>query len=229
VTAPSAPNRCPGAYLAAGILVFVAMTLVLVGISEDVIRHEPLIAADARFSAWLFAHRSPFLTSGMRVMTSFGATLMVTSISIALALYLLWRRHLYWLAALAWVVPGGALLNVVLKVTVHRARPNLDDPLLTLTGFSFPSGHTMMTSVLYGFVAAYVCAHTPHRARRVMAVCSAGILIALVGLSRIYLGVHYLSDVLGAMAEGLAWLSLWLTLVYAIWQRNSRTRERGIG
>ena len=106
------------------------------------------------------------------------------------------------------------------------ARPHFDDPILTLTGYSFPSGHTMMASVLYGVVAAYLCAHTPDWRLRALIIFSASVLIAVVGFSRVYLGAHYLSDVLGAMAEGLAWLSLCLTAVYTIWQRSNRIRRQ---
>jgi undecaprenyl-diphosphatase len=220
MTTRSAAKGLLGAHLAAGILVFATMTLILAEISEDVLSHEPLTVVDAQLSIWLHAHGSPWVTSAMRVATSFGSTLMVTCIAVALALYLLWRRHLYWLAALVLSVPGGALLNRLLKYACHRARPHFDNPILTLTGYSFPSGHTMMASVLYGVVAAYLCAHTPDWRWRLLIIVSAGVLITLVGFSRIYLGAHYLSDVLGAMAEGLAWLSLCLTVVYTIWQRS---------
>jgi len=207
-------------HLAAGIVVFAIMTLTLGEISEDAIKHEPLTVADARLSTWLHVHGSPLLTKAMFVATSFGAPLTVTCIAVAVGLYLLWRRRFYWLAALVLSVPGGALLNRLLKYAFHRARPHFDDPILTLTSYSFPSGHTMMASVLYGVVAAYLFAQTPDWRWRVLIIFSGSFLIALVGFSRIYLGAHYLSDVLGAMAEGLAWLSLCLTVVYTIWQRR---------
>lgn len=213
-------KRFLGLHLVAGILVFATMTLTLAEISEDVVRHEPLTVADAQLSTWLHTHGSPFLTSAMFVATSFGSTLTVTFISVALGLYLLWRRRFFWLAALASSVVGGMLLNRFLKYAFHRPRPHFDDPILTLTSYSFPSGHTMMATVLYGVVAAYLLTKTSDWRWRVLIILSAGFLITLVGFSRIYLGAHYLSDVLGAMAEGLAWLSLCLTLVYFIWQRR---------
>jgi undecaprenyl-diphosphatase len=92
----------------------------------------------------------------------------VTCIAVALGLYLLWRRRFYWLGALAASVAGGALLNKLLKYAFHRARPHFDDPILTLTSYSFPSGHTMMATVLYGVVAAYLLAKT----RAGVGVCS---------------------------------------------------------
>ena len=222
MTIRSAARGVPGAHLAAGILVFAAMTLILAGISEDVISHEPSTVADARFGAWLHGHEIPWATSVMRVATSLGSPLTVTCITVALALYLLWRRRLYWLTALVSSVLGGALLNRLLKYAFHRTRPHADDAILTLAGYSFPSGHTMLASVLYGVVAIYLCAHTPDWRRRVLLTCSAGVLIGMIGFSRVYLGAHYLSDVLGAMAEGLAWLSLCVTAVYTIWRRHHR-------
>jgi membrane-associated phospholipid phosphatase len=212
-------------HLLAGILVFATMTLTLGEISEDIINHEPLTIADAQLSAWLHARESPFLTSAMFVATSFGSTVTVTCISVALGLYLLWRRRFFWLAALVSSVLGGVLLNRLLKYAFHRPRPHFSDPILTLTSYSFPSGHTMMATVLYGVVAAYLFAKTPDWRWRVLIILSASLLIALVGFSRIYLGAHYLSDVLGAMAEGLAWLSLCLTVVYSTWRQRTHLKR----
>jgi membrane-associated phospholipid phosphatase len=222
--AHSAATGLSRALVAGGIVVFVAMTLVLAGISDRVVSRGPLTVTDVHLSLWLQLHRSPFVTGAMRLATSFGAPPTATCIAVATAFYLLWRqRHRYWFAALVLSVLGGALLNRLLKLAFHRARPHFDDPILTLTGYGFPSGHTMIASVLYGVVAAYLCAQTPDWHRRLLIAAAASVLIALVGFSRIYLGAHYLSDVLAAMAEGLAWLSLCLTAVYAIWLRSSRS------
>jgi membrane-associated phospholipid phosphatase len=213
------------ARLAVGMLIFAAMTLTLAEISVDVVgpeRGESWTLADAPVGTWLRSHGSPWLTGAMRVATSFGSPLVVTGIAVALALHMLWRRRLYWLAALVLSVPGGALVNRVLKDAVHRARPQVGDPLLTVSGYSFPSGHTLMASVLYGVVAAYVCAHTRDWRLRLLTVVSASVLTAVVGVSRVYLGAHYVSDVLGATAEGLAWLSLTVTAVYVMSLRSHR-------
>src|SRR6266536_4267633 len=220
-----------GLHLLAGIMVFAAITLILSKIPQAIINDEPFTAADAQLSAWLHAHRSSSLTSVMFVATSLGSTGIATGISVALGLYLLWRRRFFWFAVLVSSVVGGALLNRLLKYAFHRPRPHFDDPILRLTSYSFPSGHTMMATVLYGVIAAYVFAKTPDRRWRIVIVLSASFLIALVGFSRIYLGAHYLSDVLGAMAEGLAWLSLCLTAVNTMWRRRHReifegSRER---
>jgi undecaprenyl-diphosphatase len=208
--------------LLAGVIVFATMTLTLGEISEDVINREPLTVVDAQLSTWLHVHASRPLTTVMLVITALGATWTVTGIALTFLLYLFWRRRFDWLVAVASSVFGGMLLNKLLKYAFHRERPHFDDPILRLTSYSFPSGHTMMATVLYGVLAAYVFAEVKDWRARAMVTLAAGLLILLVGFSRIYLGAHYLSDVLGALAEGLAWLSLCLTVMYSVWgKRNS--------
>jgi undecaprenyl-diphosphatase len=103
---------------------------------------------------------------------------------------------------------GGSVLNILLKHYFQRQRPVLENPLVTLSSFGFPSGHTMGATLFYGLLALLI-AHSSRWAwsHRIFAFCGAALLIALVGASRIYLGAHYLTDVLGAIALGLAWLA----------------------
>jgi membrane-associated phospholipid phosphatase len=207
-------------HLVAGLLIFVTMTLTLAEISEDIVNREPLTVADAQLNTWLHSRRSPPLTRVMFAITFFGSTLAATLSAVPFGLYLIWRRRFYWLAGMISSIVGGVLLNRLLKYAFHRPRPFFNDPLLKLTSYSFPSGHTMTATVLYGVLAAYFFTTTTDLRARVLIVFSASLLILLVGLSRMYLGAHYLSDVLGAMAEGLAWLSLCLTAVYFAWGRS---------
>jgi len=207
-------------HLVAGVIIFATMTFTLGAISEDIRNHEPLTLADAQFSTWLHSHTLPLLTSAMFVVTSLGSSLIASCIAVVFGLYLIRRRRFYWLAAFLSSVYGGMLLNRILKYVFQRPRPHFDDPLLSLSSYSFPSGHTMTATVVFGVLAAYLFATTQNWRRRVVIVLVASFLILLVGFSRIYLGVHYLSDLLGAMAEGLAWLALCLTVVYSFWRRR---------
>jgi len=206
--------------LIAGVVIFVAMTAVLAEVSEDIINHEPLTVVDVQLSNWLHIHGSAGLTTVMRVLTFFGSTVVVCIAAIGFGGFLLRKRRFGWVVVLGAAVLGGALLNRLLKYFFHRPRPYFDDPILTLTSYSFPSGHTMMATVLYGAIAACLVAMTSDWRKRLVIVGGAVVLILIVGFSRIYLGAHYLSDVLGAMAEGLAWLSLCLTLVSAVLRRT---------
>jgi undecaprenyl-diphosphatase len=109
-----------------------------------------------------------------------------------------------------------------LKLAFYRPRPHFDDPILSLTGYSFPSGHTMAATVLYGILAVLLVTKVKRKRSKVLIALAASLLIALVGFSRMYLGAHYLSDVLGAIAEGLAWMSLCLTAMYSVWRQRNK-------
>ncbi len=201
------------------------MTLVVGAIGENVTNGEPLTLTDVTLSTWLQTHRSPSLVILLRVATELGSSWTAIPVALAFGLFLLWRRRPYWLAAIWLSVFGGMILNKFLKYVFHRPRPFINEPILALTGYSFPSGHTMTATVLVTVLAAYFMAHTERVATRVLVALSASLLIALVGFSRMYLGAHYLSDVLGALAEGLAWLSLCLTLVYSAWRSRGDNRK----
>lgn len=214
-----------GLPLIAGAIIFATMTLTLGEISEDIRNREPLTVADAQFSTWLHVHSTPLLTSAMFVVTYLGSGAVAACIAVTFGIYLIWRRRFYWLAAFLSSVYGGILLNRILKYEFQRPRPHFDNPLLSLSSYSFPSGHTMTATVVYGVLAAYFFTNTRDWRWRVLITCAATFLILLVAFSRVYLGAHYLSDVLGAMAEGLAWLALCLTVVYSVWRRYTLTGE----
>ena len=206
-------------HLIAGLLVFTSMTLTLGKIAEEVSSSAPLTITDVRFSNWLHANGSSALTRAMWIISSLHASAIV-GVAAVLIGFFLWRRHEhYWVLALWLSVFGGLLLNRILKLVFHRARPHFDDPLLILTSYSFPSGHTMIATVFYGALAAFVFAKRKSWPVRIFAAALAMTLIVLVAFSRVYLGAHYLSDVLGAMAEGFAWVALCLTALYYFWKQ----------
>ena len=208
-------------HLIAGLLVFLVMTLTLGEIAEDVRDGEPLTITDVHFSNWLHTHYSAPLTKVMWIITSLHASVVVCAAAVLVGLYLWRRRQRYWVVALWLSVFGGVVLNNILKLVFHRSRPHFRDAVQTLTTYSFPSGHTMIATVFYGALAAFVIAHSKSWPLRIFAVAVALALIMLVGFSRIYLGAHYLSDVLGAMAEGFAWIALSLTGLYYFWNRKT--------
>ena len=108
-----------------------------------------------------------------------------------------------WAAALI----GTALLNTTLKAVIQRLRPQLPEPWITETGWSFPSGHAMGSLVAYGFLAYLLTQMSPAEFPRRTAVMVLATLVLLIGFSRIYLGVHYLSDVIGGYAAATVWLT----------------------
>ena len=165
---------------------------------------------------------TPSSTARMALVSSFSSIVAVLSLCIAASTVLLWKRWWYGLLALVLVVPGGLLLNFLLKVAFARQRPGWSD--VNLPGYSFPSGHTMTATLLYGLLGVFFVLVVKSRWWRAIAVAFVFTIIGAVGFSRIYLGAHYFSDVVAAFAAGAAWLSICLTAVETL-----RRHRRAIG
>lgn len=183
-----------------------------------------LVALDVEVAVWLHRHATTSMSAWMRIVTDLHSTFAVACYAAAIAMVQAWRRHWRSVATLVVCVGGVLVLNVLLKNAFHRARPVFDDPLLTLATYSFPSGHVAGSTVLYGLFVVWVFGRTPRLHWRALAVDGALLAIAVVALSRMYFGVHYLSDVGAALAEGIAWLALCLSAIAATWPRGTAAR-----
>ena len=212
--------------LAAGAVLFVAAAWLFGGIAEDVVEKDPITVLDAEIAAWLHLRAFAPFTRFMLAVSLLHGIAGICAMATLFALYLLWKRERWWLLALLLAVPGGMLLNVGMKYAFHRERPHFDDPLVTLSTFSFPSGHTLAATVFYGTLAAYLLVRLPATGARCAVLGAAALLITLVAFSRMYLGAHFLSDVLAAVAEGIAWLSLCLMATATLQRRT--VLQRGI-
>ena len=207
--------------MTAGAFVLFGASWLFGGISEDVLTGDPLTAVDLAVAAWFHAHATPLMTEGMLAVSNFHSVAAVSAYVVVLALYLLWKRDWRWLGCVGAIVPGGMLLNVMVKHAFQRPRPNIDHALQVVSTYSFPSGHVAGAVLFYGVLGAMLVSKIDAWRWRVLIVFSAIALVLLVALSRMYLGVHYLSDVLGAFAEASAWLSLCLMGIHAWWQNRA--------
>lgn len=214
------PRGYLGLHLTMGVLLLIGASWLFGGIAEDVITGDPLTVTDKHVAEWFHQRTAPGLTAAMQVITDFAAPLWVTCVAIITGLVLWWKRCWYRLLALVLVIPGGMALLPLLKMAFHRHRPNFENAFGIFQGYSFPSGHTMAATLLYGLLAVLAVLAFDTWRRRALAVLGAFVMILLVGFSRVYLGAHYLSDVLGAVAAGLAWLALSLTAVAALRRRR---------
>ena len=210
--------------LALVVLIFVGMTLVLAALAEHVMTGRPLTVLDQQLSGWLARNRTPQLTNFFIVITTLGSTAVAVLITVPVGIYLLLRKQRYWFAAITLTIAGGALLNRSLKLAFQRARPQLDDPTQAFAGYSFPSGHTLTATVVYGAVALLLFTRVKSLRARTLVIVSASLIILLVAFSRMYLGAHYLTDVLAAIAEGVAWISLSFTVI-SLWRRAALRRS----
>ena len=108
-------------------------------------------------------------------------------------------------------IGGGSILNAILKAGFGRPRPEVVPHLVQVSNASYPSGHAMLSAVAYLTLAAILARSAPHLAARIYLVALAVVLVILIGLSRLYLGVHWPSDVLGGWCLGSAWaLGAWV-------------------
>ena len=205
--------------LGGGALLLIAAAWLFGAIAENVASSDRLTVLDVEVARWLRAHATAPITQAMLLITNLHSTIAVSCYAAIAAALLAWRREWRWVATVFVCVAGGLTLNVLMKLAFHRARPVLDDPLLTLTTYSFPSGHVAGSTLMYGLVVAGVFARTKRPAWRLLALVVAAACIALVAFTRMYLGVHYLSDVVAAFAEGVAWLTLCFSALAVFWRR----------
>jgi undecaprenyl-diphosphatase len=219
------PRSYLGLNLTLGALILIGASWLFGGIAEDVVSGDPLTLVDARIADWFRAHTSPVLTECMLFISSLHGPAAISILMSLVALYLFWKRDWYWLICLVVTVPSGMLLNVLMKYAFRRASPSFDNPLLAVSSYSFPSGHAAGTTLFYGVLAAMLISRISVWRSRVIIFLSALALVLLVALSRVYLGVHYLSDVLGGFAEAMAWLTLCLVGIHTYWQHRAARRS----
>jgi undecaprenyl-diphosphatase len=195
-----------GLHLTVGLGLSLGALWLFGGISEDIVHHDPLTQFDLAIAHAFYRHASPTGVAIAKAVSLLGSPAFVAAWGLMLVALLLVRRQYMllggWIAALA----GGGLLDVALKRVFHRARPTWDVPLLTARGWSFPSGHAMGSLVAYGMLAYLLVRETHRHQQRLAVIACATVLILLIGLSRMYLGVHYFSDVIGGYAAGVVWL-----------------------
>lgn len=214
-------------HLTIGIIMLVSAGLLFGFIAVNVVSGGALTIVDIQLAQWLHQHSTSTLTKILLVVTNLHDPLVISPIAILIALYLIWKKQWYGMWAVVLGIQGGMLLNLLAKQAFHRARPSFDDPLVTLTTYSFPSGHVVASTVFYGVLAALLISQAHSRSRTVCILLIASTMIVLVAFSRMYLGAHYLSDVLAAFLEAIVWLALCFIAIqsYRVYQKsNSRLR-----
>lgn len=189
------------------ILIAVACLGSFIALAVAVRSDGDMVRFDHALATSLHERAAPGLITVMRVLTWLGLQgLWVLLVLTGLALVMRRRWLLLTFLVTSWT--GGVLINTVTKAIFVRPRPNFDAPLATAMFYSFPSGHAMFSAIVYGMLAFLLARQTKNVWLRVLIVAAAAALVALVGFSRLYLGVHYFSDVAAGVLLGLAWLAL---------------------
>ncbi len=175
---------------------------------DQVKRNGPLLRVDTSAARHLheWVRQSDDLVRQLKILTFFGSPVWFYVIVIP-AIVWVWRRgHVRLAVFLVVTTLGGGLLDTIVKEAVGRARPSLVDPVATAHGKSFPSGHAMSSTVVYGSLLMVFLPVIGRRYRPVV-IGGAVLLVSAIGFTRLALGVHYISDVLGGFVLGLAWLA----------------------
>jgi undecaprenyl-diphosphatase len=181
------------------------------GLIMLLISNKKIVSFDDIVSGYIQNSNSSVLTSIMKFFTFIGSGSVVAFIVIiAMIMFYVILKHRSELVLLLAVVIGSALLNYVLKIIFHRARPTIHR-LIEETGYSFPSGHSMAAFTLYGILSFLLWKHISSYQGRSLLIIVSILMITMIGISRIYLGVHYPSDVLGGFLASGIWLilSIW--------------------
>jgi len=170
---------------------------------------------DAYVLQTLFAFRDPQAVDAFIWISQFGEWYVTGGLAIALALWLALRDRFALAQGIVLSVASSAVVTVIVKTLVARARPPQAFWAYTESGFSFPSAHAAMSLACYGFLIWLLWRSNSSRLWRTLGVVVLSLLILAIGFSRLYLGVHYFSDVFGGYVVGALclWLSLWATSI----------------
>jgi membrane-associated phospholipid phosphatase len=206
--------------LAAPLVVLVASAFTFLQLSEDYVEGEWVVDVDHAVARWMREHSSAPLVDVLDVLTVAGSVPFLAAAVLAAASVIAVRRRLAAAVMLPLSFLGALILIKVLKSSFQRERP----PFSETGGFSFPSGHALLAAVVYGAIVIALVPELPSWRARGTAVAAAVIVFAIVCFSRVYLGVHFLTDVLAGAAAGLAWLAV-SVFVLAVLYRRGKVRE----
>ncbi|KRE43219.1 phosphatase PAP2 family protein [Paenibacillus sp. Soil724D2] len=197
------------------VLILCILSLICFSLVATLIQGQRIVQFDHNVITFIQGMESPGLTLLMKVFTFIGSTPIVVVIALSAILFLYFvLHHRYELIFFIAIVAGTAIINLLLKLYFVRQRPDLHR-LVQETGYSFPSGHSMEAFALYSSLAFLLWRHLSTRLGRSIIIILCVVMIILIGMSRIYLGVHYPSDVIGGyLASGVyftfgVWLYQW--------------------
>lgn len=194
-----------GAFLLATLAAAVGALILFGWLAEEVMKGDTN-QFDATIRGAIHNHATPLLTTIMQTFSFLGSVGWVTSFGVLVVCACLYFKRRRMAAFLAIAVAGAGTLDYVLKLTFHRPRP-LAFFGTSPASFSFPSGHALGSFCFYGVLAAVLSDRTAGRKSRFFIWLAAALLVGMIGLSRIYLGVHYPSDVIAGYLAGAVWVT----------------------
>ena len=185
---------------------------IFAGLTQDVLGHDDTVLSDPRLTSLVVAHRVGWVTALMQTLTWLGSNaVLVPAVVIVGGLFLLHRRDWRPMALLAAALGGAVALYDIVKPLVGRPRPPSSIWIGHYAGPAFPSGHATAAVALYAALALVLSMGASY-GRRALVWSGATLVALVVGASRVYLGAHWLTDVLGGYALGAAWVAFLVTI-----------------
>jgi membrane-associated phospholipid phosphatase len=201
-----------GLELLAGLLVLTGGAWVFGVMAEELAEGDTEV--DMRFADWLHEHASTGWTEFFEFVTFLGNVPTLVAVTFVAAVVLWRKRQTAELQLLLLAVVGTQILTFGLKLGFERERPFFSDPLATENTYSFPSGHASVSLAVYGTLGYIAARHASTRRAQLGWLGAAALLVLLIGFSRLYLGVHFLSDVIAGFSLGLAWVAFCVVLLH---------------
>jgi membrane-associated phospholipid phosphatase len=217
------PTRLFEAVIVLSLAVAVLSLLLFTWLGHEMLEGDTLRFDDSiRF--WVHEFASPGMTRAMTLVSSLGSRVLIAQLAVVMIIFawLRWRRAAIWLAI---TMAGALLLEVALKWAYHRPRPEAFFGSLP-NSYSFPSGHALTSFCFYGVLAGLLSARIKSLPLRIAMWTLAVLLIVSIGLSRIYLGVHYPSDVLAGYLAATLWVTGIIVLDHVRKVRFSRQASK---
>jgi len=188
---------------------------------EDVIDGDLVTKLDVWVNAKMVLFWNPLLNKIMIFITNIASPINLLILSLILFGVLIYKKKWYYSFLLLFSMIGGLLLKVLIKLIVHRARP--ENALIEVSGYSFPSGHATMAIIFFSLLLYSFKDDIKNKSLRYIFIMSNILLFLIVGLSRIYLNVHWLSDVLAGFGLGLFWFTLLILVFRTIISLSKKT------
>jgi membrane-associated phospholipid phosphatase len=207
-------------FLFAGFLAAAASLLLFAWLANEML-HGATLRFDNLVRDTVHSWASPPLTAAMRGITQLGSPEFLILVSVVLIWRLAQAGRKRAVIVLAVGAIGAELLNLLLKQLFHRQRPEAFFGYAEPLGYSFPSGHSIGSCCFYGLAAAMVTARIESPAGKALVWAGAAVVVGLIGLSRVYLGVHYPSDVIAGYAAAIVWVAA-LRAAYGLWLRRRK-------
>jgi membrane-associated phospholipid phosphatase len=197
--------------LIVGFFIFWTPVILFAKLAGEVVENQP-IGFDLAILHWIHSLASPILDSVFLFFTTIGNVEVLLPITGIITAYLFYKKRRRDALIVIAGVGGAAAANFILKILFHRDRPAFWHSLVTETGYSFPSGHAMLSSALLLCFIAIVW----NTRWRLAAIIGGGIVVLMIGLSRLYMGVHYPTDIIAGWSVSFIWVAIVVMIVKKI-------------